>query len=474
MLDTRREVRRRLSQLEFNSQKSLFKIFVCLIIAGSVSLIPQYSGLSEAGQWTFFIMLFGAGLWISEAIPAFATALVIIALEIAILGKPNGVFASGPKDWEMFIRPWSSPLIWLFFGGFILAAAASKTRLDRWIARHVLGWFGTKPVKVLMGLMIITFTFSMFMSNTATTVMMLAVLTPVIGKLDKTDPFSKAMLLGVPFAANLGGMGTIIGSPPNAIAIGSLSESFSINFAEWMIIGLPPALVLAIMMWAYLIWKYPASTNQIDLSDLMDDSYQSARLPLWKKLMLLVVFLLTIGLWLTSPIHSIPTPVVSFIPIALFASVRVIGVDDLRKIPWEVLILLTGGLSLGVAVLKTGLAEWLVGGFYFEKSGIILLIFFFAYFASIISNLMSNTAATNILVPIGLTAALGFEPHVVIAIALGASSAMCMPISTPPNALAYSSGKLAMKDFLSGGLVVGILAPIISVSWVIWVMDKIQ
>lgn len=473
MLDTRREVRRRISQLEFNSQRALIKIFICLIIALSISLVPEYSGLSEAGKWTFFIMLFGAGLWISEAIPAFATALVIIALEIAILGNPGGVLAAGAKDWEMFVRPWSSPIIWLFFGGFILAAAASKTRLDRWIARHVLGWFGTKPVQVLTGLMMITFLFSMFMSNTATTVMMLAVLTPVIAKLDKTDPFSKAMLLGVPFAANLGGMGTIIGSPPNAIAVGSLSGVFSVNFAEWMMIGLPPAVILGIIAWIYLIRKYPAQTHAIDLSDLMDSSYKSAQLPLWKKLLVMVVFLLTIALWLTSPVHGIPTPVISFIPITLFASVRVIGVDDLRKLPWEVLILLTGGLSLGVAVMQTGLAEWMVSGISLGNNGIIILIFLFAYTATIISNLMSNTAATNILVPIGLTAAIGFEPHIVIAIALGASSAMCMPISTPPNALAYSSGELEMKDFLQGGVLIGLLSPIFSVTWIIWVLDKI-
>jgi solute carrier family 13 (sodium-dependent dicarboxylate transporter), member 2/3/5 len=473
MLDTRREVRRQISKLEFNSQRSLFKVFVSLLIAGIVALFPEYPGLSDAGQWTLFIMLFGASLWISEAIPAFATALVIIALEIAILGRPNGVFAVGPKDWEIFVRPWSSPLIWLFFGGFILAAAASKTRLDRWLARNILGWFGSKPSNVLIGLMLISFVFSMFMSNTATTAMMLAVLAPVLATLDKKEPFAKAMLLGVPFAANLGGMGTIIGSPPNAIAVGSLTGDMSINFAQWMMIGLPPAIVLGIVIWFYLVKKYRAATMKIDLSDLMDDSYKSATLPLWKKLMVMFVFILTVALWLTGPLHGIPTPVVSFIPITIFASVRVIGVEELRKLPWEVLILLTGGLSLGVAVSQTGLAEWMVSELSLEQSGMIIMAFAFSYFASIISNFMSNTAATNILVPIGLAAAVGFEPQVIIAIALGASSAMCMPISTPPNALAYSSGKLEITDFLQGGILVGIIAPIISVSWIIWVFDKI-
>jgi len=472
MLDTRREIRRLIGVLQFNSLKSLSKFLGCLLVALLIVFVPNYSGLTDAAQWTLFILVFAAGLWMTEAIPAFATALVVIGLEIAILGRPDGVFAETANDWEMFVRPWSSPLIWLFFGGFILAAAATKTRLDRWLVRNVLAKFGTNPTFVLFGLMIITFTFSMFMSNTATTVMMLAVITPVVANLDKDDPIIKGMMLGIPFAANLGGMGTIIGSPPNAIAAGAISGIYPINFAEWMLVGLPPAIVLGAVAWFYLLKRYPSKNKSIDLSKLLDDSYQSAILPLWKKLLVMIVFTLTIGLWLTTPIHGISTPVISFIPITVFASVRVIGVSDIRKLPWDVLILLTGGLSLGLAVSKTGLAEWLVGGIPLSSGVVIIIAFIFSYIATIISNFMSNTAASNILVPIGLAAAVGFEPQVVVPIALGASAAMCMPISTPPNALAYASEKLTIKDFLTGGIVIGLIAPILSVIWCIIVFNN--
>ena len=352
MLDTRREIRRLFGKLEFNSIRSLTKLFVCFIIAALIVFLPNYTGLSDAARWTFFILIFAAGLWVSEAIPAFATALVIIGLEIAILGNPGGVFAINENDWEIFVRPWSSPLIWLFFGGFILAAAATKTRLDRWLVRNVLSRFGTNPTFVLMGLMLITFVFSMFMSNTATTVMMLAVLTPVIANLDKDDPIIKGMLLAVPFAANLGGMGTIIGSPPNAIAAGAIAYIYPINFAEWMLVGLPPAIILCIMAWFYILKKYPSKEGSIDLSRLLDDSYQSAILPNWKKILVLFVFVLTIGLWLTTPLHGISTPVISFIPITIFASVRVIGVTDIRKLPWDVLLLLTGGVVFRIGCIQ--------------------------------------------------------------------------------------------------------------------------
>ncbi len=472
MLDTRREIRRLVGALQFNSVKSLSKFSACLFIAILIVFIPDYQGLTEAAQWTFFILVFAAGLWITEAIPAFATGLVVIGLEIAVLGTPGGVFAETANDWEMFVRPWSSPLIWLFFGGFILAAAATKTRLDRWIVRNVLARFGTNPPIVLLGLMGLTFIFSMFMSNTATTVMMLAVITPVVANLEKDDPIIKGMLLAIPFAANLGGMGTIIGSPPNAIAAGAIANIYPINFAEWMLVGLPPAIFLGAIAWFYILKKYPSQASKIDLSKLLDDSYQSAILPLWKKILVMLVFVLTIGLWLTTPLHGISTPVISFIPITIFAAVRVIGVSDIRQLPWDVLILLTGGLSLGLAVSSTGLAEWLVGGIPLSSGAIIIVAFIFSYIATIISNFMSNTAASNILVPIGLAAAVGFEPQVVIPIALGASAAMCMPISTPPNALAYASEKLTIRDFLTSGIIIGIIAPIASVIWCVIVFNN--
>lgn len=472
MLDTRREVRRLIGRLEFDSQRALKKILISLVIAVLVVFIPNYHGLSPAAQWTFFILIFAAGLWITEAIPAFATALVVIALEIGILGRPGGVFAVIENDWEMFVHPWSSPIIWLFFGGFVLAEAASKTRLDRWLVRNVLARFGTNPAVVLFGLMLATFSFSMFMSNTATTVMMLAVVAPIIANLEKDDPINKAIMLGIPFAANLGGMGTIIGSPPNAIAAGALVEVYQINFTQWMLVGLPPAILLGAIVWFYLLKRYPSKKGKIDISKLLDNSYQSAILPLWKKLSVMITFIITVLLWMTTPLHGISTSVISFLPITVFASLRVIGVSDIRKLPWDVLLLLTGGLSLGVAVSKTGLAEWIVGEFQLSTGMVITIAFMFSYLATVVSNFMSNTAATNILVPVGLAAAVGFEPQVVIPIALGATSAMCLPISTPPNALAYASGKLEMKDFLEGGLITGILAPIISVLWCIFVFNN--
>ncbi|MFQ5691867.1 MAG: SLC13 family permease, partial [Nitrospinota bacterium] len=438
---------------------------ICAGAALAVALVPAYPGLSPAGRWALFILVFAAELWITEAIPAFAVALLVIGLEIAILGRPGGPFATSPKQWEIFVRPWSSPLIWLFFGGFVLAEGATKTRVDRWLARMVLKRFGQRPDQVLMGVMTVTFSLSMFMSNTATTAMMIAIIGSMVASLSADDPFAKALLLGVPFSANLGGMATLIGTPPNAIAAGALAWTTPISFPRWIMIGLPPSLVLAGVLWLYLRRMIPSGTEGVDLSAFRVDADTANGEPFWRRAVVILVFLLTAGLWLTGPLHKIPTPVVSFIPITVFAVTGVLDADDVRSLHWDVLLLMTGGLSLGVAVAETGLAKWIVEFLPTEGLGPFGIALGLAYLAVIISNFVSNTAVANLLVPIALPIAAGIEARIVVPVALAASTAMCFAISTPPNAIAFSTGKLTARDLLMGGAILGILGPLLVVAW---------
>ncbi|MFC1480761.1 SLC13 family permease [Candidatus Neomarinimicrobiota bacterium] len=468
MGDTRRSVRRQWGDLEFHSGQAVLKILGCVIVAWLIALLPTHTGLEPAGRWALFILILAAGLWITEAIPSFSVALVIIALEIMILGKPDGVFATTPTDWEMFVRSWGSPIIWLFFSGLVLGEAAQSTGLDRLFSRYILQWFGTTPGGILFGAMAITFLFSMFMSNTAATAMMVAVMAPVVGTLDKDARYAKSLLLGIPFAANLGGMGTIIGSPPNAIAAGLLMDTSPINFTHWMMVGLPPAIALFFLAYLYLLFAYPTANKNIDVSGLHRKTRTGDQLPLWKRLLVMPVFVCTILLWMTGPLHQIPTPVVAFLPITVFAAAGIITVKEIRQLNWDVLLLLAGGLSLGIAVRETGLAIWLVDQLPMHLLGLATLAFAMSYFTAVISNFLSNTAATNILAPIGMALAAGFEPIVVISLSLGASTAMCLPISTPPNAIAYAAGRLKTKDFIRGGLVMGLVGPAVIVLWCLW------
>jgi len=466
---TRAEARRQLGPWRRRPPTTVLKFVGSLVFALLVALVPEHAGMGAAAREAFFILLFGVGLWVTEAIPAYATALLLIALEIALLGRPGGSFAEGAKDWEMFVRPFGSPVIWLFFGGFVLAKGASRTGIDRRMASALLGRFGRRPTSALLILMGVTFVFSMFISNTAATAAMIAVIAPLLATMKEGDPFSKAFLLGVPFAANLGGMGTVIGSPPNAIASGALATTQPIGFAEWMTLGLPPALVLVAVVFIYLRLRYRPTTPALDLAALDDRPSADDVSRGWQRPLVVVVFLATVVLWMTGPLHGMPTTVVSFLPIVAFTVFGVLRSAEIRELPWEVLLLLAGGLSLGLAVTKTGLADWLVEQLPIESLGPLAVALILAYLTCVLSNFMSNTAAANILVPIALSLA-GGSPDLVVPIALAASAAMALPVSTPPNAIAFATGKIRTADFVVGGVILGVLGPGLVTLWTWLVM----
>jgi len=446
MIDERRAAERVLGKLEVSSVKPLLFFLGSMAVAWFIAMVPEYAGLSDEGKKTLFILLFAAGLWVSEAIPAFATALVVVALEILLLTN------SGP--WEQFVAPWASPVIWLFFGGFVLAAAAVKSGLDRWLSGWVLSFTGNQAPMVLMGAMGSTFVFSMFMSNTATATMMLSVLLPVLAGLPAASRMRVVLPLGIAFAANIGGMGTIIGSPPNAIAAGLLMDTSPVSFLTWLLTALPIAIILAGIAWLFLA-KQVLNEPKVDLSHIAISSMPS--LPLWQRLTIMLVFTITVLLWMSGPIHGLPTAVVSFLPITVLTMTRAIGVDEIRSLPWDVLLLVMGGLALGVAIETTGLADYLVGFLPIENLGSVGLVLALAWICSVLSNFMSNTAAANVLLPLAMALG-GGQIEYVMPIALAASAAMCLPVSTPPNALAASRGNLQAKDFLAGGLIIGVLA----------------
>ncbi len=463
MEDTRSGARSLMQRLEFSSTAALLKIGVCLISAGTAYWSTSGAALSDAGRWTLFILTLAAGLWASEAIPAFAVALMVIGLQIAILGRPGGVFSEHANDWEQFAATLGSPLIWLFFGGFVLAAAADKTGLNRELANQILHRLGTRPGWILAGSMAVTFVFSMFISNTAAATMMVAVMLPLARTLPRDDPFIKALLLGIAFSASLGGMGTVIASPPNAIAAGALRDVDNVDFFRWMVAAAPPAVVMVVLTWAYLMFRYPTSVQHIDIGRIADADAHV--LPLWRRLLVMIVFAVTVLLWITQSLHGMPATVVSFLPICVLCTAGVLNSDDICTIRWDVLLLIAGGLSLGLAVTQTGLAQWLVGLLPLQGLSRLAFVMLLTYTTVVLSNVMSNTAAANILVPIGIAAGAGAEAATVVPLALSASAGICLPISTPPNAIAYATGLISSRDLIQAGLLIGALAPLLSTLW---------
>ncbi|MBL9190160.1 MAG: DASS family sodium-coupled anion symporter [Opitutaceae bacterium] len=422
------------------------------------------------------IFVLAAVLWVTEALPLFATSLLVIGLELVLLANPGGWaglgFAAGPApSYREILGLAVDPVLVLFFGGFVLAQAAAKEGVDRAISVWLLRPFGMRPRYVLLGLMLITLLFSMWMSNTATTAMMLALVAPMVASLPAGEPFRKAMVLGVPFAANIGGMGTPIASPPNAVALGFLQQAgHRVAFLDWLLVAVPLMLGLAGLAWLLLLRCFPATVGAIRL--------EPATGPLTRRGWIVVgIFAVTVLLWISDWLHGLPASVVALLPAVALTATGIFTRDDLGRIEWSVLILIAGGVALGAGVQRTGLdriaVQWLPasdGGGLGLLAGLVLA-------TMAVGTFMSNTAVANLVLPIGISAAaisgpgVGISPvQVGLSIAMAASLAMALPISTPPNAMAYARGEVATRDMARVGLVIGALGALLIIVGGGWVM----
>ena len=430
--------------------------------AAALAYLPAHAGLEDAGRHALFVLLLAASLWVSGALPPFAVSLLVIALQVVLLGDPSGAFAAGdPRRWEMFVAPWASPVMWLFLAGLTLAAAAARTGLDRRLALSVLDLVGHTPRRILFGVMAVAFVLSMFMSNTAATALMVAIVTPMTRWPGVPPTLGPRLLLGVAAAANLGGMGTIIGTPPNALAAAALAPVAPVDYLRWLTLGLPPALLLVTLAYAWLA-RQGLDGDALGRLPADDRGDGGARR---QQHLVAAVFVGTLVLWMTERLHGVPTAVVAVMPIALLAVTGLVGEREFRGLPWDVLVLVAGGLSLGVGVSETGLGDWLVGGLAAGLSPIGAAAVL-AAIAAALSNVMSNTAAAAIVMPMALLLGGDTPTLVAVPVALATSTAMCLPVSTPPNALVCTTGLVERRDLLRLGLRVGLVGTPLVLVWV--------
>ena len=434
-------------------------ITLLAILAGFLTVWLSLDVLTREAALMAGIFVTAGLLWMTEALPLFATALLIIGLEVLVLANPGDWPGLGFEDapsppYETFLAPLADPIIVLFLGGFLMARAAVKEGVDRMLAGLILSSFGTRPHRVMLGLMLVTALFSMWMSNTAATAMMITLVMPMMAELNDADPLRVGLVLSVPFAANIGGMGTPISSPPNAVAVGFLnSAGYPVSFLEWMLVAVPLATGLLLLSWVLLRWMYPPEDPGVSI-----DTVQS-RLDA-RGLFVLVIMVITIVLWCTDRWHGLPTAVVALFPAVAFTATGILTQSDFDSLEWNILILIAGGIALGTGMQRTGLDEVLVG---FIPTGGLFVILALGVATVLISTFMSNTAAANLLVPVGVALALGpisgLDPiHVGFTIALAASVSMALPVSTPPNAIAYASGVCDTRDFVRAGVLIGIIA----------------
>lgn len=453
----------------------LITALVTLIIWNLPSACFGIAGLTVVQQRVIAIFVMAVMLWITEAIPAWATSIAIIFVLLFCVSDSSFNFLQGNEgqygqllDSVGIMACFADPTIILFLGGFILAIAATKSGLDVWMAKTLIKPFGKKSENVLLGFLLITGVFSMFISNTATAAMMLTFLTPVFKALPANGKGRIALTMSIPIGANLGGMGTPIGTPPNAFAYKVLNDpaglNMQISFGQWMLIMVPLVIVLLFIAWIVLKKFFPFTQKTIELNIQGDMSHN------WRTAVVGITFALTILLWIVGKYVGVNSNTVAMLPIAIFAITGVITAKDLQKIDWGVIWMVAGGFALGLALNGTGLAKVAIQAIPFGEWSPIVILIIAGLVCYFLSNFISNTATAALMIPI-LTvvcegmgdklSVIGGTSTMLIGIAVAASAAMTLPISTPPNAIAYSTGLIDQKDMAKTGVIVGFLTLII-------------
>ena len=438
--------------------------------------------LTVVQQRVIALFVFAALMWMFEIIPNWTTSLLVIVISLLTVSNKGITFFCDPKYGELvsykeIMASFADPVVMLFMGGFVLAIMAEKYGLDVTMGRFLLGFFGTKPKMVLLGFLLVIAVFSMFMSNTATAAMMLAFLAPVLAVLPSDDKGRIGLSLAIPVAANLGGIGTPIGTPPNATAVRFLAEAgYDVTFAEWMLRMIPYVLIMILVAWAILLFFFPFKSEKVVL-----EIPESRKEKSWKSTVVWVTFIGTILLWATESLTGINSNVVALIPLGVLTCTGIFTKEDIKEINWSVLWLVAGGFALGSCLQGTGLAKVLIQAIPFGAMPVLLVFLIAGLVCYFLSNFISNSATAALLIPILIVIAEGMaDPSaannasflamggtyaMIIFVAVCASIAMLFPISTPPNAIASSTGLVDTKDMAKVGIIIGVIGFVLGFFW---------
>ena len=404
---------------DFNIRKFvLFAVtaLITLIVWNLPSSVFGIEGLTIVQQRVIAIFVMAVLLWLTEAIPAWATSVTIIFVLLFCVSNSSFKFLQGDGseygqllDSVGIMACFADPTIILFLGGFILAIAATKSGLDVLMARTLIKPFGNKSEIVLLGFILITGVFSMFISNTATAAMMLTFLTPVFKALPPEGKGRIALTMAIPIGANFGGMGTPIGTPPNAFAYKVLNDpaglDMGISFGQWMAIMVPLVIVMLLLAWFILLKMFPFKQKTIELKIEGNVSHN------WRTVVVAITFAATIILWVFGKQFGINANTTAMLPIAVFAFTGVITAKDLQNIDWAVIWMVAGGFALGMAMNGTGLAENAIKSIPFGSLNPIVILVISGLVCFALSNFISNTATAALLIPILSVVCKGIARH---------------------------------------------------------------
>lgn len=457
--------------------RSRVALVLGVVFCAAILAAPAPASM-EAPAWrTAAVAVLMATWWITEAVPLAVTALLPL-----VLLPVFGVMAIEPAA-----APYANPVIFLFLGGFTLAAALQRSGLHLRMAINIIRVGGVQPRRLVGAFMAATAFTSMWVSNTATVAMMLPLALSVISLVDRKDgqddettesSFSVALLLGLAYAASIGGMGTLIGTPPNALLAGFMSETYGveIGFVEWMLVGVPLVIVALPVTWLLLtVVLHRVSTEPIaGGSEVFRDQLRALGPPSRAEWTVGAVTALTAAAWVFRPLLAGVAPSLSDAGIAVGGAVLLFLIpthwgrhehaldwSDVERLPWGVLVLFGGGLSLAQAIQETGLANWIgVSLTAITVWPILPMTIVVTTVVVFLTELTSNTATAATLLPVvaSLAAASGMDPLLLtVPTALGASCAFMLPVATPPNAMVYGSRRIAMAHMVRAGLALNLV-----------------
>ena len=441
---------------------------------------------SNAGRATMALAAWMAVWWMTEAVELYATALLpLVALPL-----------TGAASVRAAAAPYAHELIFLFMGGFLIALAMQRWGLHRRLALRALRAAGDHPAGIVACFMGVTAFFSMWVSNTATAVMMLPIALSIISLVEQVEPGTKArphfalcLLLGIAYAASIGGIGTIIGTPPNVFLASFIQSSLGqeISFVRWMGVGLPLVAVFLPLAWLMLTRVlYPLRGERIEGSrEVTERTYRELGVVSWGEKVVLAVFLLAAVSWIARPLlvrvqigdmhplAGLSDPVIAMVaalvlfvvPVDVKRRVFVMNWETALKLPWGILLLFGGGLSLAAAIRINGVGEYL-GHQLGILSGIPVLLLVMAVIALVIflTELTSNTATTATFIPILAALAPVFDLHpfmLIVPAAIAASCAFMLPVATPPNAIVFGSGHVTIQQMIRAGFWLNLLGVIL-------------
>ena len=434
-------------------KRGISLLLALLVFVSFLLFAPFEEGVRKG----FAILSVAAILWITEAIP-----LSITALLIPVLGVYLGVF-----DVKTAFSYFAHPLIFLFFGGFVLAVALSKHEVDKLVAYKIVSLSGNRFLVSVFFLMLATSLISMWISNTSTTAMMMPLALGILATLGKdlNEKVYTFTLLGVAYAASVGGIGTLVGSPPNGIAAGLLN----LSFADWLKFGIPVFLILFPLLFLILLLIFRPSVG-LRIKQAEEFTFELNR----NRLLVFIIFLLTAAAWIFSKqiaqiigVKKSFDAVIAVTAVILLVIFKVIDWHDInRGVSWGTLILFGGGIALSGIMKKTGAAKFIADNLVNVLSEVPTFIFLLiiVLFVIFLTELMSNTATTALIAPILLATAqtLNKPPEMlIIPAAVAASCAFMLPVATPPNAIVYGTGYIKQRDMMKVGIILNIVFAVV-------------